>query len=72
MIKRVIWMSAGIAIGVIAVRRVSELKQAAGPQSLNRAVGSLTDSVNGFTRTFRTSMNEREVELRAALGLDSH
>lgn len=72
MIKRVFWMSAGIAIGVIAVRRVSALREAAGPQGLNRMVGSMTDSVGGFTRTFRTSMNERETELRAALGLDDH
>ncbi len=72
MIRRVFWMSAGIAIGVLAVRRVSALKEAAGPQSLNRMVSSMTDSVGGFTQTFRTSMDERETELRAALGLDSH
>lgn len=72
MLKRVIWMAAGVAIGVIAVRKVSTLKDSAGPAGVNRMVGSLTSRASSFAGTFRESMSEREAELRAALGLDAH
>jgi hypothetical protein len=64
-------MGAGIAIGVLAVRKISATKQTFGPEGLNRAVASLADSVADFTHTFRTGMIEREADLRAALGIDS-
>ena len=69
--KRLIWMGAGIAIGVLAVRKISATKQTFGPEGLNRAVASLADSVADFTHTFRTGMTEREADLRAALGIES-
>ena len=40
MIKRVFWMSIGVTIGVIAVRRLSDAKNTLGPAGLNKAVGT--------------------------------
>ena len=71
MIKRVFWMSIGITIGVIAVRRISDAKESLGPAGLNRAVGTAADALQDFTDAFRGAMNQREGELRSALGLDS-
>ncbi|WP_306303023.1 MULTISPECIES: hypothetical protein [Arthrobacter] len=71
MIKRVFWMSIGITIGVIAVRRLSDARETLGPAGLNRAVGSATDAVHHFTDAFRDAMNQREGELRSALGLET-
>ncbi|WP_312183043.1 hypothetical protein [Arthrobacter sp.] len=71
MIKRVFWMSIGITIGVIAVRRISEAKDSLGPAGLNRAVGSAADAVHNFTDAFRDAMTQREDELRSALGLET-
>ena len=71
MIKRVFWLAAGAAIGVIAVRTVSAMKSAVGPEGLNRAVAQLTDSVADFADVFRQGMLERETDLRAALGVDT-
>lgn len=70
MIKRVLWVGLGVAIGVMAVRKVTETKQRFGPEGLNRAVGSFTDGVANFTDALREGTREREADLRLALGLD--
>ncbi|UWX95883.1 hypothetical protein N2K95_09245 [Arthrobacter zhaoxinii] len=71
MIKRVFWMSIGVAIGVIAVRRVSEAKASLSQARINRAVDSAAGVVQGFAEALREGMGQREGELRAALGLDT-
>ncbi len=43
--NRIIWMGIGVAIGVIAFRKVTEAQSALGPEGLNRAVGRLADGV---------------------------
>lgn len=68
--KRIFWLGLGVALGVAAVRKLSETRAALGPQGLNRAVGSLGDSIHHFADTFRESMAERESDLRDALGID--
>ncbi len=70
MIRRALWMAAGVAIGVLAVRKVSAAKSALGPAGLNRAVGQASDNLAGFADTFRSGMREREADLRSALGVD--
>ncbi|MGF9647341.1 hypothetical protein [Arthrobacter sp. Alg241-R88] len=73
--KRLVWMGIGVAIGVIAFRKVTEaqatMQSTLGPQGLNRAVGRLADGVYDFADAIRDGMRERETDLRAALGVDS-
>jgi len=68
-------MGIGVAIGVIAFRKVTEaqasMQSTLGPQGLNRAVGRLTDGIYDFADAIRDGMRERETDLRAALGVDS-
>ena len=64
-------MGIGVAIGVIAFRKLTEAQTAFGPEGLNRAVGRLTDGVYDFADAVRTGMRDRETELRAALGVDA-
>ncbi|KUM33853.1 hypothetical protein AR539_13240 [Arthrobacter sp. EPSL27] len=64
-------MGIGVAIGVIAFRKITEAQSNLGPEGLNRAVGRLADGVYDFADAVRAGMNERETELRGALGLDS-
>ena len=71
MIKRVFWMSIGVAIGVIAVRRISETKNSLSQAGINRAVDTAADVVTSFAEAVREGMSQREGDLRAALGLDS-
>ena len=73
--KRLVWMGIGVAIGVIAFRKVTEaqasMQSTLGPQGLNRAVGRLTDGIYDFADALRDGMREPETDLRAALGVDS-
>lgn len=64
-------MGIGVAIGVIAFRKISEAQSNLGPEGLNRAVGRLADGVYDFADAVRAGMQERETDLRAALGVDS-
>jgi len=69
-VKRIVWMGIGVAIGVIAFRKISEAKEGLGAEGLNRAVGRLADGIYDFADAVRAGMGERENELRAALGLE--
>ncbi len=64
-------MGIGVAIGVIAFRKVTEAQSALGPEGLNRAVGRLADGVYDFADAVRAGMRERETDLRSALGVAS-
>jgi hypothetical protein len=68
--NRIIWMGIGVAIGVIAFRKISNAQSALGPEGLNRAVGRLADGLYDFADAVREGMSERETELRRALGVD--
>ena len=73
--KRLVWMGIGVAIGVIAFRKISEaqsnLQANLGLAGLNRAVGRLADGVYDFADAVRAGMRERETDLRTALGVES-
>ncbi|MCC3279149.1 hypothetical protein LJ754_08285 [Arthrobacter sp. zg-Y40] len=69
--KRVFWMSIGVAIGVIAVRRANEAKASLKQAGINRAVDSAAGAVQSFAEALREGMSQREGDLRAALGLDN-
>ncbi|WP_024816837.1 hypothetical protein [Arthrobacter sp. 31Y] len=68
--KRIVWMGIGVAIGVIAFRKITEAQANLGPEGLNRAVGRMADGLFDFADAVRTGMNQREEDLRAALGID--
>ena len=69
--NRIIWMGVGVAIGVIAFRKISTVQSTLGPEGLNRAVGRLADGLFDFADAVREGMGEREAELRSALGIDT-
>lgn len=69
--KRIVWMGIGVAIGIIAFRKVTEAQASIGPDGLNRAVGRLADGLFDFADAVRSGMHEREEDLRAALGISS-
>ena len=69
--NRIIWMGIGVAIGVIAFRKITEAQSNLGPEGLNRAAGRLADGLYDFADAVREGMNERETELRRALGVET-
>ncbi len=68
--KRIVWMGIGVAVGVIAFRKITEAQANLGPEGLNRAVGRMADGLFDFADAVRTGMHQREEDLRAALGID--
>ncbi len=64
-------MGIGVAIGVIAFRKVNQAQSALGPAGLNRAVGRMADGLYDFADAVRSGMHQREEDLRAALGIES-
>ena len=68
--KRIVWMGIGVAIGIIAFRKITEAKANIGPDGLNRAVARLADGVYDFADAVRAGMSEREADLRSALGIN--
>ncbi|WP_181151990.1 MULTISPECIES: hypothetical protein [unclassified Arthrobacter] len=68
--KRIVWMGIGVAIGVIAFRKITEAQANLGPEGLNRAVGRMADGMFDFADAVRTGMHQREEDLRAVLGID--
>ena len=68
--RRLLWLGAGIAVGVIVMRKVSQAVRAYSPSSLagtarESAVG-LTASVRDFVSDVRSGMAEREAQIQAA------
>lgn len=68
--KKIFWLGVGITIGVIAARKLAEAKGNLGPVGLNRAVGRISDSISEFADALKENMNQREGDLRGALGLE--
>ena len=69
--KRIVWMGIGVAIGVIAFRKLNEVQSTFCPEGLNRAVGRMADGLYEFADAVRGGMQERETDLRTALGVES-
>jgi hypothetical protein len=69
-IRRVFWLGLGAVGGIYALRKASQVAQAATPQGLARGFASIGDVVRDFVDEVQAGMHEREIELRSALGLD--
>jgi hypothetical protein len=65
--RRIFYLALGATVGVLVVRRVSAAAEQWQPDNLARR---LTIAVEDFLADVREAMNEREGELRDALGLD--
>jgi hypothetical protein len=67
MTKRVFYIALGATVGILIVRRLSAAAESLQPDNVARR---LAGSVQNFVGDVRAGMSEREVELRAALGVD--
>lgn len=72
--KRLFWTGLGVAVGVMATRKITETAQALTPAGMtNRLADSITvlgDAVREFGQDLREAMWDREEELYDALGLN--
>jgi hypothetical protein len=65
--RRLFYITLGVTVGVIAVRRLTKLAESMSPDSL---AASAATAVTSFVDDVREGMAEREAELRAALEYD--
>jgi adenylosuccinate lyase len=74
MIRRLFWLSMGVTIGVLVVRKLSKAAERLTPRGLTDSVASvlveLGESLRDFGADVRAAMSEREAELREGTGLD--
>jgi len=70
MVKRLLWLGAGLAIGALAVRAVTKQARKLTPggivDSVGRSVGGLTESIRSFVDDVRDGMSIREDEIHRA------
>ena len=72
--RRLFWLTMGITIGVLVVRKVSAAAQKLTPGGVASSIGGglseLAASLRDFSHDVREAMREREQELRSGTGLD--
>jgi hypothetical protein len=68
--KRLLWLGVGLAVGAIAVRKltrkVSEFTPSGIATSLSQSAGGLVESLRSFVEDVREGMAERENEIHEA------
>ena len=73
MIKRLLWLVIGAALGIFAIKKIRDYLQKSTPEAIGRrlvdSAGGLGDAAGGFVDRARAAMVEREAELRDSLGL---
>ena len=62
--RRLFYITLGVTVGVIAVRRITKLAESLSPDSM---AASAASAISSFVDDVREGMAEREAELRAAL-----
>lgn len=75
MMRRLFWVALGAAAGVLVVRRLGKVARSVTPEGaadrVSEAVGGLNQAIRDFADDVRAGMDEREAELRQALGIAS-
>ena len=69
--RRLFWVALGATAGVLVFRRLTRAVDSLSPDGLGRSIGGLTESMRELAATVREGMDEREQELRIALGVDA-
>lgn len=72
--RRLFWLSMGVTIGVLIVRRLNSAAAAIKPNALaqrtGRGAADVVDQARLFAADVKTAMRQREEELREGAGLD--
>jgi hypothetical protein len=68
--KRLLWLGAGLAVGALVVRKLTQKANEFTPSgiatSLSESAGGLVESVRSFVDDVRVGMTERESEIHQA------
>ena len=74
MIRRLFWLSMGVTIGALVVRKLSRFAERMRPSgiaaSFAAGMADIAESLSDFAADVRTATQQREATLRAGAGLD--
>lgn len=68
---RLFWAALGAAAGVVVVRKVTRTAHQYTPEGMASGLTSLGEGLKEFAAAVREGMEQRESELRVALGVDT-
>ncbi len=69
--RRLFWIGVGATVGVIVLRQVSKKAHQYTPEGLSQSLASWGDGLRELASAVREGMDQREDELRFALGIDT-
>ncbi|GAB3675148.1 hypothetical protein [Angustibacter aerolatus] len=69
--RRVFWVGLGATAGVLVVRRLTSAARAYTPEGVARGLSGLGDGLRELAEVVREGMEQRDAELRLALGVDA-
>lgn len=69
--KRLFWVALGATAGVLVVRKLTKTVDQYSPEGVGRSLSNLADAIRDAAEVVKEAMDEREQELRVALGVDS-
>ena len=68
--RRIFWAVLGAVVGVLVVRKVTKTAQAYTPEGVARGLSGVGEGLREMAQVVREAMEERDAELRLALGVD--
>jgi hypothetical protein len=69
-VRRLFWIALGATAGVLVVRKLTKTAEAYTPEGVARGLSGLGDGLREMAHVVRESMDQRDAELRLALGID--
>ena len=68
--RRIFWVALGATAGVLVVRKLTKTAQSYTPEGMARGLSGLGEGLREMAQVVREAMEERDAELRLALGVD--
>jgi hypothetical protein len=69
-VRRIFWVALGATAGVLVVRKLTKTAQSYTPEGMARGLSGIGEGLREMAQVVRESMQERDAELRLALGVD--
>jgi hypothetical protein len=69
-VRRLFWATLGGVVGVLVVRKVTRTAESYTPEGVARGLAGLGDGLRELAAVVREGMDQRDLELRLALGID--
>ncbi|KQX66725.1 hypothetical protein [Angustibacter sp. Root456] len=68
--RRVFWIALGATAGVLVVRKLTKTAESYTPEGVAKGLAGLGEGLREMAQVVREAMDERDAELRLALGVD--